>query len=231
MHGGQSQRWLGSCRTLVPSIVSTQHLLTGLSIRSLATARRKHKKRLHERHASIPVSKMLAHVAATEYVEKNKVQYDLIRIMPGYMQGANELYQSAEDMRDPKTLGSNQGTMWTALGNAAGGARPCHQVFLDDVAKAHVLALKPEVAKHGDNLLMAANDGVGIPWDEFVPVIKRLYPDAVEKGILKPKMEDQNYIERYDVSAAEKALGFKFAGPEEMVKSVVGQYVNLVGET
>ena len=176
-----------------------------------------------------PVSKLLAHLAATEFVEKNKVHFDLIRMLPGYMQGANELYGSAEDMRDPRKLGSNSGIMLTALGMKAGGPRPTHQVFLDDVAKAHVLALWPGVAKHGDNFLLAANDGVGIPWEEFVPIIQGQFPDEVEKGILNPKMEDPPFIERYDVSASEKAFGFKFTGPEEMVKSVVGQYIDFVG--
>ena len=143
-----------------------------------------------------PVSKLLAHLAASEYVEKNNVQFDLIRIMPGLTQGANELYSSAEDMRDPQILGSNHGTMMTALDMKAGGPRPTHQVYLDDVAKAHVLALNPDIAKHGDNFLIASNDGVGMPWEDFVPIIEHQFPDAVANGTLKPHMNDQNYIER-----------------------------------
>ena len=125
-------------------------------------------------------------------------------------------------------LGSNTGIMRTALDVPQGGARPTHQVLLDDVARAHVLVLKPEIAKNGDNFILASNDGVGMPWEEFVHIIEKQFPDAVAKGVLKPKFRDQNYIERYDVSGSEKALGFKYAGPEEMVKSVVGQYIKFV---
>ena len=174
------------------------------------------------------VSKILSHVAANDFVEQNKVSFDLIRVMPGLICGANEHYRSSAEMRNPLVLGSNQGIMRTALPIPQGGPRITHQVLLDDVAKAHVLSLKPEVAKNGDNFILAGNDGVGMPWEDFVPVIQRLFPDAVANGVLKPEVTDPNFIERYDVSGSEKALGFKYAGPEEMVKSVVGQYIKFV---
>lgn len=174
-------------------------------------------------------SKLLAHLAGTKFMEEYKPDFDLIRILPGYIQGANELYTSAEQMRDPASLGSNEGTMNTALGNIAGHPRVTHQVFLDDVAKAHVFALRSEVAKNGDNLLVVGNGGDCISWSDFVPIIQRLFPDAVEKGVINPKVEDESVNAFYDVSSSEKALGFKFAGSEEMVKSVVGQYLKFVG--
>jgi nucleoside-diphosphate-sugar epimerase len=171
-------------------------------------------------------SKVLAHRAGTEFMEKNKPQFDLIRVEPGYIQGANELYTSAEQMRDEGALGSNEGTMFTALGVTVGRQRITVQVFLDDVAKAHVLALKPEVAKNGDNLLIIGSGGDNTAWQDVVPVIKEQFPDAVAKGIINPKAEDPSGVGHFDVSSSEKALGFKFAGVDEMVKSVVGQYVS-----
>jgi nucleoside-diphosphate-sugar epimerase len=179
--------------------------------------------------AAYTMSKLLAHVAADDFMKMNKPSFDLIRILPGFMQGASELYSSATDMRDPAKLGSNSGTMLTALGmSAGGGPRPTHQTLVNDVAKAHVLALKPEIAKNGDNFLTVGNEGVGMPWEDVVTIIKEVFPDAVAKGVLKPEMKDQNFIERYEVGSTEKALGYKFASPEDMVKSVVGQYLQFV---
>lgn len=175
------------------------------------------------------VSKMLAHAAGNKFVEDHKVQFDLIRVLPGYVQGANELYESADEMRDFDSGSSNEGTLRTALGAVVGSPRVTHQVFLDDVANAHVLALKPEVAKHLDNLLVVGNDGVSIPWQDFVPIIKNQFPEAIASSVLKPKVEDENMTAEYDVRSSEEALGFKFAGVDEMVKSVVGQYVKLAG--
>jgi nucleoside-diphosphate-sugar epimerase len=174
-------------------------------------------------------SKVLAHVSATEFVEKNKVHFDLVRVLPGYVQGANELYRSAEEMRDQAILGSNEGTINTALGRSGGDGRPTGQVFLDDIAKAHVLALKAEGVKNLTNLLIIGNGGEATLWEDVVPVIKKLFPDAVAKGVLKPAMKDKSPAPKFDVASSEEALGFKFAGPEEYVKSVVGQYVDFVG--
>ncbi len=175
------------------------------------------------------MSKAMAHHAGNDFMEKNKPNFSLVRVLPGYIQGANELYVSADQMRDDAVTGSNEGTMNTALGRPVGHPRVTHQVFLDDVARAHVLALKEDVAKDGDNLLVVGNAGDSTPWEDVVPIIKRQFPEAVEKGTLTPKVEDENSIAHYDVSSSEKALGFKFAGLEEIVKSVVGQYLTLVG--
>lgn len=175
------------------------------------------------------VSKILAHVAADEFMEKSKPHFSLVRVMPGFIQGGNELYKNAAEMRDPKILGSDAGIMLTALAmSAGGGPRPTHQVLINDVAKAHVLSLDSKLAKNGDNFILAANDGVGTPWEEFVPIIERLFPDAVASGILKPTFLDQNFVERYETRSSEHALGFKFSGNEEMVKSVIGQYLKLL---
>lgn len=174
------------------------------------------------------VSKVLSHRAAGDFVAQHKVQFDLVRILPCYTQGANELYTSAEEMRNPETLGSNFGVMGVALGVVTGQPRIRLQVYLEDVAKAHVLALLPDVAKNGDNLLIAGNGGVSFPWQDVVDVINREYPDAVKKGLLTPKAEDQEIGIDYDVASSEAALGFKFAGAEEMTKSLVDQYLTLL---
>jgi nucleoside-diphosphate-sugar epimerase len=176
------------------------------------------------------LSKVLAHYRSTEYVENNHVSYDLIRVLPGYIQGANELYTSADAMRDGATLGSNEGTMRTALGlNSDDARRVTMQVFLDDVAEAHVLALKSDKVKNMDNLLVVGNGGDSEQWKDVCAVIKELYPEAVDKGILKPVLEAEDPVPKVDVSSTEEKLGFKFAGSEAYVKSVVGQYLDFVG--
>lgn len=175
------------------------------------------------------LSKVLAHVSATKFVEDHPGHYDLIRILPGYVQGANELQHNATDMSEAKKSGSNEGIMTVALGHVIGRPRITGQVYLDDVANAHVLALKPEVAKHGDNLLIMGDNGDCLPWAAYVPVIEKLFPDAIKTGILKPSAVDEDMLFCMDVSASEKALGYKFAGSETMVESVVGKYIELVG--
>ena len=172
-------------------------------------------------------SKVLAHTAGSDFIKENQVQFKLVRVLPGYIQGANELYRSAADMRDEAILGSNEGTMLTALGVKVGHPRITHQVYLDDVAKAHVLALSADV-NSGDNLLVVGNKGISVPWSDFVPLIQKQFPDAVARGIIDPKAEDESVGAKFDVASTEELLGYKFGGPEEIIKSVVGQYLALV---
>lgn len=122
-------------------------------------------------------------------------------------------------------MGSNEGIMYTALGKSLGMPRLTHQVFLDDVAKAHVVSLKR--AYHLENLIVAGNDGQGMPWSEVASVIKRVYPKQVADGTFNPKADDPDRVVHYDVQSSQEILGFNFAGIEVMVRSVLDQYLEL----
>ena len=102
--------------------------------------------------------------------------------------------------------------------------------MLEDVAKAHVFALSSDTTVNLDNLLVVGNGGRGIPWDEMAAIIERHYPNEVELGILSPPRGQQDWITKFDVRSSEQALGFGFAGGDEMVKSVVDQYLQLRGK-
>ncbi len=173
------------------------------------------------------LSKLISHRRSTEFVEQSKAHYDLIRVLPGYIQGANELYSSAEAMRSLTMVGSNEGTIRTALGIPAGHPRIANQVFLDDCARAHVQPLKDASIENMTNLLVVGSNGGSTPWSDVAVMIEKQYPDAVEKGVLKPGASDPILPFLYDVESSEKALGWKFAGSEKYVPSVVEQYLAL----
>ncbi|KAJ6282867.1 hypothetical protein J3E71DRAFT_214070 [Bipolaris maydis] len=172
-------------------------------------------------------SKAMAYYAALEFIEIKKPHFDVVHMLLGYVQGANELYSSAQDIVDPDRCGSNNGVMLTARGILSNIPRMTAQVHLSDVARAHVLSLKPENAKSGDNFILAAFSGQSIPWKEFVPIIRERFPDAIERGILNPDARNDDILMSFDVSNSEAAFG-KFLGSEEMVQSVVGQYIDIL---
>lgn len=174
-------------------------------------------------------SKILSHNAASEFMRSHpEAPFDLVRILPGYIQGAHELYTSPDQLSDSKKSGSNEGVMNTALGNFMNLPRISAQVLLDDVAKAHVLALREDVAKGWDNFSVVGTGGNSVDWREYVPIVERLFLEAVREGVLRPEVKDESFLTYWDVEESEKRLGFKFAGAEEMVASVVGQYMELV---
>jgi nucleoside-diphosphate-sugar epimerase len=168
-------------------------------------------------------SKVIAYQAAIDFAKDRKPGFDLVHVLPGYIQGANELNEKASDLHN----GSNSATMGTALGTIIDGPKLTAQVLLEDVARAHVLALDPEIAPHLTNILTVGNGGKGIPWDEMATLIQRYYPQEVKLGILSPTKGQQDWMTNFDVKSSEQALGYRFAGGAEMVKSVVDQYLQL----
>lgn len=87
------------------------------------------------------------------------------------------------------------------------------------------------MAQGGENLVVAGNGGVGISWDDMGREVERQFPKEVESGRLKPLTQGQeDLMTSFDVESSEKALGFKFAGAKEMVRSVVPQYIGLAAE-
>jgi nucleoside-diphosphate-sugar epimerase len=168
-------------------------------------------------------SKVIAYQAAIDFAKDRKPGFDLVHVLPGYIQGANELNEKASDLHN----GSNSATMGTALGTIIDGPKLTAQVLLEDVARAHVLALDPEIAPHLTNILTVGNGGKGIPWDEMATLIQRYYAQEVKLGILSPTKGQQDWMTNFDVRSSEQALGYRFAGGAEMVKSVVDQYLQL----
>lgn len=176
-------------------------------------------------HAKTEQSNILKYAKAMQFCEGNAVAFKLVNTFSGYLQGRNELYTSAKDMENMARLGSNEGIMYTALGKSLGMPRLTHQVYLDDVARAHVVSL--ERAQHLDNLIVAGNGGQGMPWSEVVSIIERLYPTQVADGIFDPRADDPDRIVSYDIGSSQDVLGFEFAGVETMVRSVLDQYLAL----
>jgi nucleoside-diphosphate-sugar epimerase len=101
------------------------------------------------------------------------------------------------------------------------------QVHLDDVAKAHILAL--DQSRITSDVVMIAEDGHGWSWDKVVPVIQKLFPQAVKRGTLKPELASQDWPIAFDTVESNRQLGLQYLGIEEMVRSTVGQYLRLSG--
>lgn len=170
-------------------------------------------------------SKILAYKAATDFVREKKVGFTLVRVHPGYITGPHELLESDAEFY----TGSNEGAINAAVGNIKPYAAPTAQVFLDDAAMAHVLALDATKVKDGDDLIVMGNGGNSVAWDEVGQVAAKMYPKAVEKGFLKPVKGQQNSILNCEVESTEKKLEMKFKGTEDMVRGLVKQYLEFHG--
>jgi nucleoside-diphosphate-sugar epimerase len=170
--------------------------------------------------------KCRALLAAETFVAKNKPKWDVVHIMPGWVVGQNELCTKAEDLM----VGSNAPALVPVVGceDKWGVAVPGTSVHVEDVAELHVRALNPSIPGNECNIAVSGGKK-GTVWEDSFEIVKRHFPKAVAKGVLPCTGPSSTKRVRMDASLTEKVFGMKFASYEEQVKSVVGQYLQLVG--
>ena len=174
--------------------------------------------------AAYGASKRLANAAADEYVKGNKLHFDVVHILPSYVQGRNEPVTSSRELVDRPS--SNQTMIRFLLGHKESEPRPTDFVLVDDVAAVHVAAMEAMDIKTCERFIAASPTPV--TWAEVEKVVKTLFPKEVENGILPLGGETPDRPMGFDSSKTTERLGIEFHGIEEMVKSLVGQYVELV---
>jgi hypothetical protein len=171
-------------------------------------------------------SKVRALVATKEFVEQKKPEWDVINIMPSFVVGDNEI------ITNPKLI--SDGTVSAAFAQVLGGDSgwgnvPSTSIHVADIARLHVDALNPKI--EGNQSFLAVSEGErGTRWEEAIDIVNRNYPEAVKKGILPNNGKAATKRTKVDSSRTEKVFGFQFKSYEEQVKSVVEQYLTLVGE-
>ncbi|TKA78386.1 hypothetical protein B0A55_04718 [Friedmanniomyces simplex] len=174
-------------------------------------------------------SKVLAHTVVTDWIHAHPdTHFEVVRVLPGYVKGANDLI--GPDDIESIFISSSEGVLDTALGRIKDEPKPDRHVCLDDVARAHVVALDGKVVRVWHLLTAVANRGIGWTYDDFVDVIERMFPKEIKAGILSPKKGQADWKMGFDVEDTYRALGYEFAGREEIVKNVIEQYLQLKGQ-
>jgi nucleoside-diphosphate-sugar epimerase len=166
-------------------------------------------------------SKAIAHHASVRWMRENKPAFDLVYVLPAYVQGRNRLVVRKEDVRS----GSNGVMIDLVMGKRDEKARFANTVLVDNVAEVEVKALDVGRVKGGDCLI--ASPGKGIRWDDVTGLVRRMFPREVERGVLKLGGRQASLTVDYDVSYTERVTGVEFRGLEEQVKSLIAQYVEL----
>ena len=171
--------------------------------------------------AAYGASKVAALNATEEYIQTQKPHFDINHIGPGFVIGENELARSRAEV-----VG---GTNGAALGHVLGsdsGPTPSTSVFIDDVAKMHVLALNPKIP--GGQFFLGVSASSNTRWEDSFDIVKKHFPAAVEDGTFP--LNGKNPTKRliFDNEYTKRTLGIEFAGFEEQVKSVAKQYLESV---
>ncbi|TAQ84517.1 hypothetical protein B7494_g7148 [Chlorociboria aeruginascens] len=169
-------------------------------------------------------SKVRALATTHEFVQMQKLGFDVINLMPSFIIGTNELITSISEFNK----GTNHLLLDQVLG-VSGDPRPGTTVWLDDVASIHVKALSPEV-QGGEDFILTAEGKDGIVYADAKKVIAENFPKEVEKGVFKNDGTQPSLKLLYDTSKAEKTFGVKFEGVETQVLDIARTYLTLLAK-
>jgi nucleoside-diphosphate-sugar epimerase len=168
-------------------------------------------------------SKAAALNESEAWIKENKPGFDLISILPGWIFGADELATTVKDFESSST---NSVLLGLLRGNQSDVPSNSNSALVDDVARIHVLALDPKIP--GNQAFVAAADGVnGMVWEDSIKVLEKNVPEAIAQGLVKTTGKQPTLTIPVDAKKTEETFGFKLAGFDEQVKSLVNQWIEV----
>ncbi|OLN96916.1 Bifunctional dihydroflavonol 4-reductase/flavanone 4-reductase [Colletotrichum chlorophyti] len=157
-----------------------------------------------------------AALTATEhFMSEEKPAFDVVNILPSVVTGKNELNSKAEDV----AKGGNATAIGILLNNKSEMPTIGVSVRVDDVARAHIDALKPLIA--GNRNYICSSGGI-------IGYYSKALPKKVEDGRLPLAVGKHSRPIHFNTSKTEEAFRWNFASFEEQVKSVTGHYLELL---
>lgn len=166
-------------------------------------------------------SKTAALNASDKWVAEKKPTFDLVNIMPSFVEGRDGLIKTAEGA----VSGTNKVILYPVIGVKNPALTPGVSVHVEDIVRLHVEALKPSIPA-GDYI--GSSGGVaGTQWEKTNEIVARAFPEAIKKGIFPNDGHFPSYSTHVDAAPTEKVFGWKFQDFESQVKSVVGHYIEL----
>jgi nucleoside-diphosphate-sugar epimerase len=175
----------------------------------------------HESQA-YAASKVKALNESERWMRDNNPSFDLVNIHPPFVLGRDDLVMNAEDaMR-----GTNGVILRPALGKANPNPLPECSAHNEDIARLHVEALEARIP--AGSYQAATNGTEGIRWEEVNEIVRRLFPEVVQEGLLPNSGRSKTLACHLDVRKTEETFGWKFQGLDRQVESVVGHYLELL---
>lgn len=156
--------------------------------------------------------------AVEEWMQEEKPKFIVTTIHPSWVLGRNDLASTAEDL----WAGTNRFALDIVVGKKFDAPRTGACVHVDDVARAHVLALGKSVEGNRSFVLSSP-----MRWEDVKGILERSFKDGIEKGLLSLEGEQRTASIDIRGDETEKILGFRYLDFEQQVKSIVGQYLEL----
>lgn len=167
-------------------------------------------------------SKTLSRIATKEFMAKEKPSFEFVNLLPTMVFGPDELATNVQEL-----MTGSRGMVLRALMDVKMPEMIGATVHVDDVARAHIDGLKSSVPGNRDYIL-SSDVPQGVCWEDAEKAVRREFPEAVEKGILKLEGSMSLRPWRLDTRETEAAFGWKPISFEETVKELVEQYLGLL---
>ncbi|KAH7359458.1 hypothetical protein B0T11DRAFT_227403, partial [Plectosphaerella cucumerina] len=164
-------------------------------------------------------SKAAALAATERFVQEEKPTWDVVKIMPSLVVGRNELNDGPEQVAS----GGNATPMGVLLETKNDIPTLVVSVQVDDVARAHIDALRPSIPGNRNYIF-----SVDTTWDDAEDIARRHFDEAVQKGVVPLAGSQPSRPLHFDTSETEVTFGWRLNSFEEQIKSVAGHYVDLV---
>ncbi|KAI0441395.1 hypothetical protein F4803DRAFT_523643 [Xylaria telfairii] len=165
-------------------------------------------------------SKSIAIDTAERFLKSNSTSFETVFLVPSFIFGPNKLSKTVEEFNK----GSNAILLNYILGKSKDPLLTL-SVHIDDVAKAHVLALQQSVQP--GRYLLDSEGPAATNWSDAIPFVKKYYPEAIPSVFAEDAKPFSIKIV-LDKAKAEMAFGINFKSFEEQVKDTIGFYLSLV---
>ena len=168
-------------------------------------------------------AKTLSRIATRKFMEEEQPEFEVVNLLPTVVFGPDELATNTKELVSGGNTLALGPLLYPDFSQVMGAT-----VHIDDVARAHIDALKLSVSGNKDYILSSNAPG-GFNWEESKGYIRRSFPEAVDNGILRlDACEKGRRAWRLDTSDTEENFGWSFITFEETLRGVVGQYLHLL---
>jgi nucleoside-diphosphate-sugar epimerase len=170
-------------------------------------------------------SKAFARLSTQKFIADNKPQFDIVNLLPSVVLGPEDLATGTSTL----LVGTRAMLLPVLQGSKLEMPLVGTPVHVDDVARAHVDAIKSSIPGNADYVL--SSDGEeGIEWDSMTDIARKYFPEEVKSGLLPLGGTLPTRKWRLDVSNTDRVFGWKCRSFDETMRDLIGQYVGFLKE-
>lgn len=171
-------------------------------------------------------SKALARAHVHEFLTERKPHFDIIQLLPSVVIGPDDLATDLATLQ----VGTRGMVLPIVKGVKMDMPLVGTPVLADDVAKAHVDAIKSSIPGNKDYIL-SSDAPEGIAWNAMNEIAKKYFPQEVESGLIPCGGSLPTRKWKLDTSDTEAAFGWECTSFEETVRRLLEQYIALSRKT